>query len=55
MNPKSAKTLADELNGKVAIFNTVHGLTPEEQEMGENYISQMQENVGIIKTSLNCK
>jgi len=55
MNPKSAKTLADELHGKVAIFNSVHGLTAEEQQRGEDYISQMQKNVGIIKTSLDCK
>ncbi|MFH2021060.1 MAG: zinc ABC transporter substrate-binding protein [archaeon] len=55
MNPKSAETIAGDIHGKVAIFNSVHGLTTEEQQRGENYISQMQENVGIIRTSLDCK
>lgn len=55
MNPKSAKTLAEEIHGKVAIFNSVHGLTEDEQQRGEEYISQMNENIDTIKTGLDCK
>jgi len=55
MNPKSAKTIAEEINGKAVVFNSVHGLTSEEEAKGENYLSQMQENVNIIKESLECK
>jgi zinc transport system substrate-binding protein len=55
MNPKSAKTLAEEIRGKVAVFNSVHGLTDDEKQRGENYISQMNENIEIIKTGLDCK
>jgi zinc transport system substrate-binding protein len=55
MNPKSAKTLADEIHGNVVVFNSVHGLTEDEQQRGENYISQMNENIDIIKTGLDCK
>jgi len=54
MNPKSAQTIASEIHGKVAVFNSLHGLTSEEQQRGEDYISQMEENVQIIKTNLNC-
>jgi zinc transport system substrate-binding protein len=54
VNPKSAETIADEIHGKVAVFNSVHGLTEEEQQQGENYLSQMQENVNTIRENLDC-
>jgi len=54
MNPKSAQTIAEEIHGKAVVFNSVHGLTIEEEQRGEDYISQMQENIEIIKTSLDC-
>jgi zinc transport system substrate-binding protein len=53
-NPQIAETIADEIGGKVAVFNSVHGLTAEEQESGENYLSQMEENVKTINASLDC-
>ncbi len=55
INPKSAYTIASEINGTVAVFNSLHGLTPDEQKRNEDYISLMQENVQTIKTSLECK
>jgi len=55
MNPKSAKTLAEEIHGKVLVFNSIHGLTEDEQNSGENYLSQMRENIATIKTGLDCK
>lgn len=54
INPKSAQTIADEIHGKVAVFNSVHGLTPDEQKRRENYFSLMEENVATIKASLEC-
>lgn len=53
-NPKIAQSIADEIHGKVAVFNSLHGLTAEEQQKGEDYISQMQENVQTINESLDC-
>jgi len=55
MNPKSAQTIATEIHGTAVVFNSLHGLTSVEQQHGEDYISQMQENVQIIKTNLECK
>ncbi len=54
MNPQSAETIASEINGTVSVFNSVHGLTVDEQAQGEDYISLMHDNVQIIKTALNC-
>ncbi|MCX6801983.1 MAG: metal ABC transporter substrate-binding protein [Candidatus Diapherotrites archaeon] len=53
-NPQVAQTIAKEIGGKVAVFNTIHGLTLEEQHRGENYLSLMEENLEIIKESLEC-
>jgi zinc transport system substrate-binding protein len=53
-NPQVAQTIADEIGGKVAVFNTLHGLTPDEQQRGEDYLSQMEENVATVRANLNC-
>jgi len=54
INPKSAQLIAEEINGSVVAFNSVHGLTPEEQQRGENYLSLMERNVENIKKGLEC-
>ncbi len=53
-NPKTAEVIAGEIHGKVAVFNSVHGLTEEEQKSGEDYLSQMRENINAIKQNLDC-
>ena len=54
INPKSAQQIANEINGSVVAFNSVHGLTQEEQQRGDNYISLMERNVENIKKGLDC-
>ena len=34
-SPRVAQTIANEIGGKVAVFNTMHGLTIEEQQRGD--------------------
>ncbi|MCX6773368.1 MAG: metal ABC transporter substrate-binding protein, partial [Candidatus Micrarchaeota archaeon] len=53
-SPQVAQTIANEIGGKVAVFNTMHGLTLEEQQRGEDYLSQQEENVATIKANLDC-
>lgn len=55
ISPKSAKALADEINGKVLVFNTVHGLNSTEEALGENYITLMEKNIDAIRQGLDCK
>jgi len=49
-----AETIANDIQGKVAIFNSIHGLTKEEEQNNENYLTLMQKNIEIIKNNLNC-
>jgi zinc transport system substrate-binding protein len=53
-SPQIADSIANDIGGKVAVFNTVHGLTAQQQANGENYLSQMQGNVAAIRSSLDC-
>jgi len=55
INPKSAQTIAQEIKGTVASFNSVHGLTEEEQKQGKDYLSLMRENIANIKEALQCE
>lgn len=54
ISPKSAQTLASEIGGKVLAFNTVHGVTAEEEAAGADYISLMEGNLESIKKGLDC-
>jgi len=54
IDPRSAETIAKEINGSVLAFNSVHGLTPEENAAGEDYISLMEGNLANIKNGLEC-
>jgi zinc transport system substrate-binding protein len=54
IDPRSAQTIAKEINGSVLAFNSVHGLTAEESAAGEDYISLMQGNLANIKNGLEC-
>ena len=53
-SPQIAQAVANDIHGKVAVFNSLHGLTAEQQAQGENYLTQMQENVATIKSNLDC-
>ncbi len=54
INPKSAELISKEINGYVLSFNSVHGLTDDEKERGEDYHSLMKGNIANIKKALDC-
>ena len=54
ISPKSAQTLASEIGAQALVFNTVHGVTPEEEAKGMNYLTLMEENLASIKKGLDC-
>ena len=54
LNPNTAESIAGDIHGKVAVFNTVHALTAEEQQRGESYLTLMEENINTIKTNMDC-
>lgn len=54
VSPKVAETLAEEAGVQTAVLHTVEGLTDEEVTAGDDYGSQMQENLSILRTALGC-
>lgn len=54
VNPKTAEVIASELGIETMIFNTIHGITEEEQKMGKNYITLMEDNISKLKYALEC-
>jgi zinc transport system substrate-binding protein len=54
VSPKAAQAIAGEINGTVVTFNSVHGITVEEMDRNETYLSLMQENIPIMKAALEC-
>lgn len=49
---KVAETLANELNAKTAVLNTLEGLSVEDQEKNATYLSIMEENLKVLQEAL---
>ena len=49
-----SKTLADEIGAKSMVLNPIEGLTKEESDQGENYVTIMYENIKSLQTALQC-
>lgn len=54
VSPRTAQTLANEIGGKVLVFNSVHGVTAEEEARGAGYVLLMEENLQGIREGLDC-
>jgi zinc transport system substrate-binding protein len=54
VSPKVAETLAAEAGVTTAVLHTLEGLTDEERAAGEDYVSQMEENLTTLRTALGC-
>jgi zinc transport system substrate-binding protein len=54
VSPKVAETLAEEAGVRTAVLHTLEGLTDEEIAAGDDYGSQMQENLSTLRTALGC-
>jgi zinc transport system substrate-binding protein len=54
ISPRSAQAIAGEINGKVLVFNSVHGITADEEAQGKDYLSLMKENLQAISEGLDC-
>ena len=52
--PKVAETLAQEAGVRTAVLHTIEGLTDEEVAAGDDYGSQMRENLSTLRTALGC-
>lgn len=55
VSPRLAQTLADETGAQTAVFDTIEGITNEEQQKGADYISVQRQNLTALKTALACQ
>ena len=55
VSPKLANTIATELGAKTLVLNPIEGLSNDEIAQGENYFTEMENNLINLKTALQCK
>jgi zinc transport system substrate-binding protein len=53
-SPEVAETLAQEAGVETAVLNPLEGLTPEQLDAGEDYVSVMRENLDALRSGLGC-
>jgi len=55
VSPAIAKTIASEVGAKTLVFNPLEGLTKEEVQSGETYLTVQKENLKNLQIALGCK
>jgi zinc transport system substrate-binding protein len=55
LSPRLAKTVAREVGAETGVLNPIEGLTPDEQQRGENYFSLMRQNLAALRKALGCR
>jgi zinc transport system substrate-binding protein len=53
-SPEIAETLAAEAGVGIAVLNPLEGLTEEQVDAGEDYLSVMRQNLGTLEEGLGC-
>jgi zinc transport system substrate-binding protein len=55
VSPRIAETVAREAGARTAVLNPIEGLTPEEEDRGEDYFSVMRANLDTLRQALGCR
>ena len=55
VSPKLAETVARATGAKTAVLDPIEGLTPAEQQRGDNYFTIMRENLRALRAALGCR
>jgi zinc transport system substrate-binding protein len=55
VSPKLSETVARETGAKTDTLNPIEGLTPDEQNKGDDYFSVMRENLAALRQALECQ
>lgn len=55
VSPRVADTLAREAGVRTAVLNPLEGLTDDEQESGQSYVSIMRANLETLRGALSCR
>lgn len=54
-SPKVAETLASEAGVGVEVLNPLEGLTQEQSDAGQDYLSLMRDNLAVLREALGCR
>jgi zinc transport system substrate-binding protein len=54
VSPRLAETVARETSADTAVLNPLEGLTGEELDAGEDYLSVMRDNLAALRKALRC-
>jgi zinc transport system substrate-binding protein len=55
VSPRLAETVARETGAVTAVLNPLEGLTEEQLERGEDYLSVMRDNLATLRNGLGCR
>jgi zinc transport system substrate-binding protein len=55
VSPRLAETVARETGAHTAVLNPIEGLTDEQVDAGEDYVSVMRENLAALRKALGCR
>jgi zinc transport system substrate-binding protein len=55
VSPRLAETVARDAGAKAAVLDPIEGLTPSEQDRGDDYFSLMRQNLGQLESALGCR
>src|SRR3989442_13643658 len=54
VSPAVARTLAKEAHVQTMVLSPIEGLTAEEQQNGDTYLTLMERNLQLLRTALEC-
>lgn len=55
VSPRLAETVARETGADTAVLNPLEGLTEEQAERGEDYLTLMRDNLAALRKALGCR
>jgi zinc transport system substrate-binding protein len=55
VSPRLAETVAREVGARTAVLDPIEGLTPQEQQKGDNYFTVMGRNLAAVQKALACR
>ena len=55
VSPRLAETVARETGAVTAVLSPIEGLTSEQSDGGEDYLSLMRDNLAALREALECR
>ena len=55
VSPRLAETVARDAGAKAKVLDPIEGLTPSEEQQGDDYFSLMRRNLTQLEAALGCR